>query len=78
MLSENQINWIFEKCRRLANKYIAQIPLDDDAWHEFFEESKKIEKSARHDELTAQLLIAIGTYLGKENERLRKESGYYG
>lgn len=78
MLSKNQTQWIFETCRRFANKYIAQLPLDDDTWHEFFEESKKLVESARHDELTAQLLIAIGTYLGKENERLRKESGYYG
>lgn len=78
MLSENQINWIFEKCRRLANKYIAQIPLDDDAYHEFYEDTKEIVKNARHDELTVQLLVGIGNYLGKESERLRKESGYYG
>ena len=78
MLSENQTQWIFETCMRFVNKYIAQLPLDDDTWHEFFEESKKLVESARHDELTVQLLVGIGNYLGKESERLRKESGYYG
>lgn len=78
MLSENQVQWIFETCKRVANKYIERLPLDDEAYHEFFDETKKITENARHDELTVQLLVGIGNYLGKESERLRKESGYYG
>lgn len=77
MLSENQTQWIFETCKKIANKYIDKLPLNDDAHHEFYKDTKEIVKNARHDELTVQLLVGIGNYLGKESERLRKESGYY-
>lgn len=52
------------------DKYLKLLPMDDNAWHEFFEEIKRIEKNARHDRLTIELLVTIGNYLGKENDRL--------
>lgn len=74
MLSENQTQWIFETCRKVTNKYIKRLPMDDKGWHEFVQELKKIENSARHDKLTVELLLAVSKYMEQEGKRLRKES----
>ena len=69
MLSENQINWIFEKCRQLTCKYAEKMPMSSDEFHELFQEQKHLEEISRHEDLMKELLVAIGKYFMNEEKK---------
>lgn len=69
MLSENQINWIFERCRQLTCKYASKFPLSDDEWSELLQEQKHLEEISRREDLMKELLVAIGKYFMNEEKK---------
>lgn len=63
-LSENQVDWIFQKACKFTQRWLLNIPKDDSDWEQVLSEARELLYSkARNNELMRSLLVQSINYI---------------